>query len=110
MSFINASGTFENETSGQTVTVFTPLTGSTLTLRSNIEDVYITGALAALTINLGVPSNGAETEIYFQGAITALLIRDRAGAAIATAPTVATAGQSVNMRYVNKTVGWVRWR
>lgn len=113
MSFINPSGTFENEANGGPITVIAPLTGTTFIMHPGMEDLYVNpaGTLAALTIQL-VPAEGGgrELDIFFKTAITALTVLDRLGNAITGAPTAATAGLSITMRHVNKTIGWVRWR
>jgi len=110
MRYINPTGSFANFSSGSPMTILSPGTGTVLPLRGLVRDAYIVGPLAALTIALPQVSRGEKIGFYFSGAITTLTMTDRLGVAIATAPTAATLGQSIEMRYINKTLGWVRWR
>lgn len=110
MHYISPTGGFFNEASGGPITVLAPLTGTTLPLRGLVRDAYITGPLAALTIALPQVKNGEKLSLYFSGAITTLAIKNRLGVTIPTAPVAATAGLSLEFRYINATIGWVRWR
>ncbi len=112
MSFINASGTFENETGGSPVTVMVPVTGATIAMNSSQRDLYVApaGTIAALTIKLPQVASGSKVDILCTAIVTALGIQDRLGNVVAGAPTAATAGMALTMRYINRTIGWVKWR
>lgn len=115
MSFINPSGTFENESHGAPATIIAPTTGSTVVLKNTTRDLYVVGTLAALNLLLPTAPSGTILNVYCAGAITALSVTDRLGVAITTAPTAATAGQSFEFRFIGRApggavIGWVRWR
>jgi hypothetical protein len=95
---------------GDPVQVFVPATGNTIQLRRG-DSFYIAPAatLAALTLRLPAAERGQECEIGFSQIITALSIRDRAGNVIASAPTAAAVNDVFAFKYVNKTIGWVKW-
>lgn len=89
-----------------------PLTGATITLGISDTVLYVNpaGTIATLTIKLPVPGpvNGKKVTVSFSQIVTALTVQDsNAGAVETSAGAVATENQ---YRYVNSTLGWVRWR
>jgi len=90
-----------------------PLTTATITLGSDDTCLFVNpaGTIAALTVKLpsvaGHPL-GRICNISFSQIVTALTVQDSAGGAVAsTAGAVAVAHE---YRYVNATLGWVRWQ
>jgi hypothetical protein len=93
--------------------VVVPLTTDTITLGADDTVLFVhpAGTIAALTIKLppvaGTP-NGKVVNISFDQIVTTLTVQDSAAGAVATtAGAVATAHE---YRYVNATIGWVRWQ
>jgi len=92
--------------------VVVPVTTDTITLAANDTVLYVNpaGTIAALTVKLppvAGQANGKMVSISFGQIVTALTVQDSAAGAVAsTAGAVATAHQ---YRYVNATIGWVRW-
>jgi hypothetical protein len=111
MAYENPNASFENDAHGGPVTVFTPLTATTIVLRFPVNDILINpaGTIAALNINLPQGYRGLSIEMMFTQVVTALSIRDRFGVAITGGPTAAALNQMMAMRYINATIGWVRW-
>jgi hypothetical protein len=112
MPFANPDTTFENEAFGGPISTVVPLTGTTIAMRYDQRDLYVTpaGTLAALTIKLPTTQPGGVVEILISTIVTALAIQDRFGVAVAGAPTAATAGMALTMRFVSRATGWVKWR
>ena len=92
--------------------VVVPVTTDTITLATNDTVLYVNpaGTIAALTIKLPPVAGqalGKLVSISFAQIVTTLTVQDSAAGAVATtAGAVATAHQ---YRYVNATIGWVRW-
>ena len=98
-------------TATQAPIIFTPLTGTTITLSFLQRTILISpaGTIAALTIKLPtVTNNGAIVIIGFTQVVTALTVQDVNGAAVQS--TAGAIGVAVEYRFVNPTVGWIRWR
>ena len=92
--------------------VVVPVTTDTITLAADDTVLYVNpaGTIAALTIKLSLVAGqalGKMVSISFAQIVTTLTVQDSAAGAVATtAGAVATAHQ---YRYVNATIGWVRW-
>lgn len=111
--FQNPDGSAFMQSGGQPITVVAPASGATVAMKMTQRRLYIANSatLAALTVLLPkkVPG-GNNIEIACQSAITALTIHDGFGNAITGAPTAGAAGAAIVMTYVNKAVGWVKWK
>ena len=111
--FSNPDGSFFSESQAQPVRVVAPLTGATVTMTYKDNDLYINaaGTIATLTVLMTKsPDDGFDCDIYTKNTVTTITIKDGLGNAISTAPTTLTAGTAVVMRYINKSVGWIKWR
>ncbi len=92
--------------------VVVPVTTDVITLGADDTVLYVNpaGTIAALTIKLppvAGQANGKVVCIGFAQIVTTLTVQDSAAGAVATtAGAVATAHE---YRYVNATIGWVRW-
>jgi hypothetical protein len=90
-----------------------PLTTATITLGSEDTVLYVNpaGTIAALTVKLppvaGRP-NGTLVDMSFSQIVTALTVQDSAAGAVAS--TAGAVGVAHQYRYVNATLGWVRWQ
>lgn len=112
-SFANQDGTFFSESAVYPVRVVAPLTGTTVSMRWQDNDLFVNaaGTLATLTIAMErKPDDGFQCDISTKNTITALTITDGFGNTVGGAPTSLAAGSSVLMRFVNKAVGWQKWR
>jgi hypothetical protein len=90
--------------------IFTPLTGTTITLTDGIQDNLINpaGTLAALTINLPAsPDNGQVILLTFTKAITTLTIAGNGSTLVGTAPTSAAIGTRLAYKFYTG-VGFIR--
>jgi hypothetical protein len=90
-----------------------PLTGTTITLGNEDTVLYVNpaGTIAALTVKLPPIANqplGKVVNINFSQIVTALTVQDSAAGAVASTAGAVTVGQQY--RYVNATLGWVRWQ
>jgi hypothetical protein len=89
-----------------------PLTTATITLGADDTVLFVNpaGTIAALTIKLppiAGRQNGTVCRISFSQIVTALTVQDSAAGAVeSTAGAVSVAHE---YRYVNSTLGWVRW-
>jgi hypothetical protein len=111
-SFMNRNGSFFDYDGNASTRVVAPLTGTTVAMTGQDDDLYINpaGTLAALTVTMPAgPMPGDVHDLHFTQIITALAVKDSAGTTITTAPTSAAVGDTVTLRYV-QTVGWVKWR
>jgi hypothetical protein len=92
--------------------VVAPVTTDTITLATDDTVLYVNpaGTIAALTVKLPPVAGqalGKIVVISFSQIVTALTVQDSAAGAVAsTAGAVATAHV---YRYINTTLGWVRW-
>ncbi len=92
--------------------VVVPVTTDTITLAADDTVLYVNpaGTIAALTVKLppvAGQANGKVVTISFKQIVTALTVQDSAAGAVeSSAGAVSVANQ---YRYVNSTIGWVRW-
>jgi hypothetical protein len=109
MSFINPAGSFDNEAHGGPVTVIAPADASTYQMPSGTRDLYInTAAVNTMTIRLPQVQAGEMVSIASKGSIGSITFQTRLGVATGLTPNI-TATAAVILRYINRTVGWVRW-
>lgn len=93
--------------------VVAPLTGTTVTLGKDDTVLHVNpaGTIAALTVKLpptaGQP-NGKVCHISFSQIVTALTVQNSNGGAVASTAGAVATGHIY--RYVNSTLGWVRWQ
>lgn len=109
----NPDNTYNNYAFGGPVRVTAPGAGSTIALKSTERDLYVNnaGTYATLTVKMPPkPQPGEIVDMGFQSTVTALTVRDSAGAAISGSPTAAAANVALLMRYINATIGWVYWK
>ena len=109
---MHSSESINSSTASGIPRVVVPVTTDTITLAADDTVLYVNpaGTIAALTIKLPTVAGqalGKMVSISFAQIVTALTVQDSAAGAVAsTAGAVATAHQ---YRYVNATIGWVRW-
>ena len=112
-SFANQDGTFFAESAVYPIRVVAPTSGQTVQMRWQDNDLYVNaaGTLATLTIAMErKPDDGFQCDIITKNTITSLTITDGFGNTVGGSPTSLSAGTAVLMRFVNKSVGWVKWR
>jgi len=92
--------------------VVVPVTTDTITLTADDTVLYVNpaGTIAALTIKLPPVAGaalGKVVAIGFAQIVTTLTVQDSAAGAVAT--TAGAVGVAHEYRFVNATIGWVRW-
>ena len=111
-SFLQGAGSFFQAGSNGPVPVAAPATGSTYTMRGGQKTVYFnhSATVAALTVVLPpAPANGDAVTLKFNQIVTALTIRNAAGAIVGTALTAAAQGQAVTLVHLDTVRGWIWW-
>lgn len=111
-SFLNQGGSFFLSDATATTSVNVPTTGQTYTMSAGQDEVYFnhSATIAALTVKLpGGAKPGDAAVLKFRSIVTTLTVQSAAAVTVATAPVTATAGQRMEFRYVDNTIGWVYW-
>lgn len=91
-----------------TLTVVTPLTGTTVAFAQGQTVMYINpaGTIAALTVLLPPnPIQGQRAQMSFGQIVTSLVVQTSAGGAVQT--TAGAVGSELSYRYING--AWVAW-
>lgn len=111
--FGNADGSFFLD---QPMTIIQGGTAATLTVNLpwSVRDLFINNtSTLTTTANIQLPKRvqfGDVVSIASVANLGTVSVKDGFGNAITGSPTSLTAGAAVQMRYVNKTIGWVKWK
>lgn len=110
---MHASETINSSTASGPPRVEAPLTTATITLGATDTVLYVNpaGTIAALTVKLppvgANETNGKVVTMTFTQTVTALTVQDANAGAVESSSGAANVAHEY--RYVNSTVGWVRW-
>jgi len=91
--------------------ILTPRDGDTVTLSINEHVYYVDppDSIEALTLILPWPmKNGGLTAIGFGQPVGSLVIIDNHGNSVTS--TLGAVGVGMEFRFINTSIGWVRWR
>lgn len=109
---MHSSESINSSTASGPPRVVVPVTTDTITLAADDTVLYVNpaGTIAALTIKLPPVAGqalGKLVDISFSQIVTALTVQNSAGGAVeSSAGAVSVANR---YRYINATIGWVRW-
>ena len=109
-SFLFSNGTFFPPSSIPP-TVYSPLTGTTVSVPGGTDRIYLTpaGTLATLTVKLPPnPRPGQEVSIVSTQTVTALTVQTASGGAVAGAPTALVINTEVVMMWTGTVWVWVK--